>query len=119
MTPAVLLMIGGAGGALRWAAMAFTPPAAVLPFLQLLHALSFGATHLGMLGFVAAKAPPGRGATAQGYLAVALGTTMAAMTALSGVLFSAFGSFAYAAMALTAVAGGVAGYVAYRTSADA
>jgi PPP family 3-phenylpropionic acid transporter len=119
MTPAVLLMVGGAGGTLRWAAMAFTPPTAALPFLQLLHALSFGATHLGMLGFVAAKAPPGRGATAQGYLAVVLGMTMAAATALSGVLFSAFGSFAYAAMALAAIVGCIAGYVAQRTAADA
>jgi PPP family 3-phenylpropionic acid transporter len=87
--------------------------------LQLLHALSFGATHLGMLGLVAAKAPPGRGAAAQGYLAVALGTTMAASTALSGVLFSAFGSLAYAAMALAAIVGGIAGYVAHRTMRDA
>ena len=95
-------MIGGIGGALRWQAMALDPPAAVLPALQLLHALSFGATHLGMLGFVVARAPPSQGATAQGYLAVALGTTMAIATGVSGVLFSAFGSLAYAAMALAA-----------------
>jgi PPP family 3-phenylpropionic acid transporter len=111
-------MIGGLGGALRWGAMALDPPAAVLPALQLLHALSFGATHLGMLGFVVAKAPPGQGATAQGYLAVALGTTMAVSTGLSGVLFAAFGSLAYAAMTLTAIIGGVAGYVAHRTMHD-
>jgi MFS transporter, PPP family, 3-phenylpropionic acid transporter len=115
LTPTVLLMIGGIGGALRWQAMAFDPPAAILPALQLLHALSFGATHLGMLGFVAAKALPNRGATAQGYLAVALGTVMAISTAASGVLFAAFGSLAYEAMALTAILGTVAGYIAHRT----
>lgn len=112
--PTVLLIIGAAGGALRWAAMALDPPALVLPSLQLLHALSFGATHLGALGFVARHAPAGRGATAQGYLAMALGVTMAAATALSGWLYGAFGSRAYAAMVLAAVAGGVCGYVADR-----
>ena len=67
--PSVLLMIGAAGATLRWAAMALDPPALVLPWLQLLHAASFGATHLGALGFVARHAPAGQGATAQGYLA--------------------------------------------------
>jgi len=112
VTPAVLLVAGGLGASLRWTAMAFDPPAAWLPALQLLHALSFGATHLGALGFVARNAPPGLGATAQGYLALAIGTTMAGMTALSGLLYGAFGPRAYAAMALMAIAGGVAGYVA-------
>lgn len=110
--PTVLLMVGAAGGALRWAAMALDPPAFALPVLQLLHALSFGATHLGALGFVARHAPAGQGATAQGYLAIALGVAMAAATAMSGWLYGAVGSRAYAAMALAAVAGGVCGYVA-------
>ena len=113
--PSVLLIIGAAGGALRWALMALDPPALALPWLQLLHAASFGATHLGALGFVARSAPPGQGATAQGYLAIALGVTGAAATALSGWLYGAFGGRAYAAMALAAIAGGVCGYVADRT----
>jgi MFS transporter, PPP family, 3-phenylpropionic acid transporter len=114
--PPVLLIAGALGAMLRWSAMALDPPAALLPALQLLHALSFGATHLGALGFVAAKAPPGQGATAQAHLAVALGTTMAAATAVSGVLYGRFGSLAYVAMASAAVAGGVAAYVAIRAS---
>jgi PPP family 3-phenylpropionic acid transporter len=114
VTPAVLLVVGGLGAALRWTAMALDPPTAWLPVLQLLHALSFGATHLGALGLVARHAPPGQAATAQGYLAIATGTTMAAMTGLSGVLYGAFGGRAYAAMALAAIAGSVAGHVAVR-----
>jgi PPP family 3-phenylpropionic acid transporter len=116
VTPTVLLMAGGAGAALRWTAMAFTPPTGLLPLLQLLHALSFGCTHLGMLGFVVAKAPPGRSATAQGYLAVAIGTTMAVSIGVSGVLYSSVGSLAYAVMALMAFVGAVAGYVAHRAA---
>jgi PPP family 3-phenylpropionic acid transporter len=112
--PITLLMIGAAGGVLRWAAMALSPPDAVLPFLQLLHAASFGATHLGALGFVARHAPPGQSATAQGYLSIAQGVAMAAATGLSGWLYGAYGARAYGAMALAAVAGGVCGYVAHR-----
>ncbi|HEY1311994.1 MAG TPA: MFS transporter, partial [Pseudolabrys sp.] len=115
LQPIALLMIGSVGGALRWAAMALNPPEAALPFLQLLHAASFGATHLGALGFVARHAPHGQSATAQGYLSIAQGAAMAAATGLSGWLYGAFGARAYAAMALAAVAGGVASYVAHRT----
>jgi PPP family 3-phenylpropionic acid transporter len=110
--PPMLLIVGAAGAALRWAAMAFDPPVFALPFLQGLHALSFGATHLGAVGYVARNAPAGQGATAQGYLAIALGAVMAGAMGLSGVLVEAFGVRAYAAMALTAVAGGACGYVA-------
>ena len=112
--PTVLLMIGATGGALRWAAMALDPPALVLPWLQLLHAASFGATHLGALGFVARHAPAEQDATAQGYLAIAVGVTMAAATGLSGWLYGSFGSRAYAAMALAAIAGGACGHIAQR-----
>jgi PPP family 3-phenylpropionic acid transporter len=113
--PTVLIMIGAAGGALRWTVMALDPTASALPWLQLLHAASFGATHLGALGFVARHAPAGQGATAQGYLAIAIGVTMAAATGLSGWLYGNFGSRAYLAMALAAVAGGACGHIAQRT----
>lgn len=115
-SPAVMLTIGAAGGALRWTAMAFDPPATALPFLQLLHALSFGATHLGALTFLTRHVPAERAATAQGYLAIALGAGMAAATGLSGVLYGAFGVKAYAAMALAAVGGGACAAIAHRAA---
>ena len=117
--PAVLLMLGACGGALRWSAMALDPPFALLPFLQLLHALSFGATHLGAIGFIARRAPAGQGATAQGYLAIALGLAMAASMGLAGSLYGAFGSAAYAAMALAAVVGGGCALIARRARQEA
>lgn len=117
--PTVLLMVGAVGAAVRWIGMAFDPPAALLPVLQLLHALSFGATHLGALMFIARYAPPGRGATAQGYLAIALGLAMAASMALAGWLYAAFGSAAYGAMALAAIVGGGGALIAQRARHDA
>jgi PPP family 3-phenylpropionic acid transporter len=112
-SPTVLLLIGGCGGALRWAAMTFDPPLSALMALQVLHALSFGATHLGALMFLVRYAPASQAATAQGYLAVATGVAMAGAMALSGVLYRDFGSAAYAAMTLMAVAGCACGLIAH------
>ena len=112
--PTVLLLTGACGGVLRWIGMAFDPPALVLAALQLLHALSFGATHLGALMFLVRHAPPAQAATAQGHLAIASGVAMAGAMVLSGVLYRDFGSAAYAAMALMAFAGGACGLIAHR-----
>ena len=117
--PTILLLAGACGGLLRWVGMAFDPPALVLAGLQLLHALSFGATHLGALMFLARHAPPAQAATAQGYLAMASGLAMAAAMALSGVLYRDFGSAAYTGMALTTIAGGACGLVAHRLRREA
>lgn len=114
LSSTALLTLGAAGAALRWLTMALDPPLIVLPFLQMLHALSFGATHLGALTYVARHAPEGQAATAQGHLAMALSGAMALATALSGLLYANFGVTAYAAMALAAVAGGICAGVARR-----
>jgi PPP family 3-phenylpropionic acid transporter len=114
ITPLAMLLVGAAGAVVRWGAMAAAPTAILLPALQCLHALSFGATHLGALALVARMAPPGLGATAQGYFAVALGVTMAVATALAGVLYGRFGSGAYAAMVVLAAAGGLCALAAKR-----
>jgi PPP family 3-phenylpropionic acid transporter len=114
IAPTTLLLAGAAGAVIRWGTMAFDPPAIWLPPLQCLHALSFGASHLGALGFIARTIPPKLGATAQGYLAVALGLVMAASMALAGVLYAHWGSLAYWAMAVLAAAGGVCALAARR-----
>jgi PPP family 3-phenylpropionic acid transporter len=112
--PTVLLLVGACGAVLRWVGMALDPPTFMLPFLQMLHALSFGATHLGALMFLMRRVPPGQAATAQGYLAITLGLAMAGATAVSGLLYNDFGSRAYMAMALAALAGGACGFIAHR-----
>src|SRR5262249_2362109 len=104
VAPPTLLLLRAAGAGLRRSGPGFDPPTALLPPLQCLHALSFGATHLGALGFMARAAPAELGATAQGYLAVALGLVMAAAMGISGVLYARWGGLAYGAMALAAAA---------------
>ena len=112
--PASLILIGAGGALLRWVATAFDPPLPVLAPLQLLHALSFGATHLGTMMFLTKSAPEGGRAAAQGDIATANTLTMAAATALAGLLYGLGGSHAYAAMAALAAAGGVLALVYLR-----
>jgi MFS transporter, PPP family, 3-phenylpropionic acid transporter len=114
VAPTTLIALGAAGGVLRWAAMALDPPALWLPALQILHALSFGATHLGTMAYLAQAAPEGSRAAAQGDVATASGIAMALATALAGALYQRYGGAAYAAMAVLALAGGACALSARR-----
>jgi PPP family 3-phenylpropionic acid transporter len=114
ITPTVMLSVGAVGAVIRWSAMALDPPVVVLPVVQCLHALSFGATHLGTLTVLVRIAPPGLATTVQGYISVMFGAVMAAAMALSGVLYGRFGADAYGAMAITALVGGLLALAAHR-----
>jgi PPP family 3-phenylpropionic acid transporter len=105
LTPTRLLAVGGAGAVIRWTAMALEPPAAVLPLLQLLHACSFGAAHLGAMAYLARAAPKELAATAQGFVATLSGIISAMAAAGSGLAYAAHGSLAYLLMAGMALAG--------------
>jgi PPP family 3-phenylpropionic acid transporter len=106
LNPLGLVGLGACGAFVRWGAMSFDPPLALLPLLQLLHAFSFGATHLGSVQLLARIAPDRQLATAQGDFATVLALVMAGGMALSGVLYADLGGRAYAAMALSAALGG-------------
>jgi hypothetical protein len=64
--------------------------------------------------YLSQSAPEQNRAAAQGDIATANSVTMAAASALAGVLYGAGGSFAYAAMAALAVAGGAFAFLAAR-----
>jgi PPP family 3-phenylpropionic acid transporter len=105
--PIMLILIGAVGAIVRWIATALDPPFLLLSLIQLLHAISFGATHLGTMQFLSKAALPGGRAAAQGDVATANSVMMALASALSGVLYGMGGSLAYAAMALFATTGAV------------
>jgi PPP family 3-phenylpropionic acid transporter len=105
LKPAALLIIGSIGAVLRWTAMAFDPPVVLLPWLQLLHAGSFAATHLGLMGFMARAVPRELAATAQGFVATWSGLVNASATLVSGYVYAAAGSRAYLVMAAMALVG--------------
>ena len=100
-----MILLGGGGAVLRWSVMAFDAPVALLPALQCLHALSFGATHLGAMYVLARLSDRNDGATAQGDFSAIQGVTSALAMGISGVLVARFDSYAYLAMSLAAAAG--------------
>jgi len=114
LRPALWLAIGGGGAILRWAAMAFDPPVALLLPLQLLHACSFAATHLGLMGFMARSVPRELAARGQGYVATLTSLVNASATLTSGFVYAALGSHAYWVMAAMATAGVISAIYASR-----
>ena len=103
--PTNLLIFAALGALVRWTMTAFDPPLALLFLVQILHAASFGAAHLGAIHFIARAVPEHYSATGQGlYSAFAMGVIMGLMTMLSGALYASFGSYAYLAMSALAAA---------------
>jgi PPP family 3-phenylpropionic acid transporter len=98
--PAGLLAVGAAAGIVRWVVTAVTVDPWIIGPLQLLHALSFGASMLGAAALLVRLVPPELGATAQ-TLHAALGPGLATLllTAASGPLYARFGGGAFLAMA--------------------
>lgn len=95
-----LMLAGALGSVVRWTVMGFDPPFAALIGLQLFHALSYGAIHLGAIQFIARIAPPGLSGTVQAlYATFAIGAMLGVMTMASGPLYDAFAGQAYLAMA--------------------
>jgi PPP family 3-phenylpropionic acid transporter len=116
--PIQLIVLGGLGAAIRWTGLAFDPTGWSLPLLQLLHAFSFGASHLGAVAFIAHAAPEGRGATAQGYFSVVQGVTFSACMLLAGTLYETIGVAAYGAMAAIAFVGAMIAVVVWARMPD-
>jgi len=106
--PAGMILAGGLAGVLRWTLTGLTDALPVLFVVQALHALTFGATHLGAIHFIARAVPPQHSATAQSlYAAVVSGVGMGAGLLLAGRLYDAFSGAAYLYMAGAAAAGAV------------
>jgi PPP family 3-phenylpropionic acid transporter len=115
-----LMIAGGAAATLRWAAMSIDPPIAVLVPLQLLHALSYGAAHLGAIHFIATTVPQQAAGTGQAlYATIAAGVAMGAATLAAGPLYAHYAGQAYLAMAALALAGTMAAVVLWRLARSA
>jgi PPP family 3-phenylpropionic acid transporter len=101
-----MLIAAAAVSVLRWVLMAFDPPLAVLVPLQVLHALTYGGSHIGAIYFIAQAVPPGIQGSAQAlYATIASGIAMGAATLLSGALLAGQGSSAaYLAMGAVSAA---------------
>jgi len=97
--PAGLATAAASAGVVRWSVTAETTWLPALAAVQLLHAVTFGAQHLGSMR-VLATLPPGQAATAQTlHSSLGTGLAMGVLTLLSGPLYQRFGGDAFWAMA--------------------
>jgi PPP family 3-phenylpropionic acid transporter len=98
-----LIMLGAGAAVVRWTAMGFDPPLALLVPLQILHGLTFGASHLGAMHFISQTVPEAQAGTAQSlYASVTGGVGMGSAMLISGPLYAAYAGRGYWAMALIA-----------------
>jgi PPP family 3-phenylpropionic acid transporter len=100
-----LIILAALGGIVRWSCLAFAPVGFVLWPLQLLHACSFAAAHVGAMRLILRDAPERAYALAQTlYSGIATGALMGFATLLSGWLYDHAGPAGYWVM--TAMAAG-------------
>lgn len=98
--PARLIIVGASAAILRWTIMALEPGLAVLVMTQVLHAATYGATHLGTMHFIARAVPRRLQATAQGlYSALAAGVLLSGLIACSGLAYQQMAGKTYFVMA--------------------
>lgn len=108
--PSGLLLLGAAAALVRWTVMAFDPGPVMLIPLQLLHAFTFGATHLAAMLFIARVVPGDHAGTVQAlYGTFATGIAMGLATLLAGYLYAEVREQSYLAMALVGVAATIYG----------
>ncbi len=111
MGPVVLLMAGAGAGIFRWTAMAVDPSIGFVAVLQILHAASYGMTHLGTIYYVRHFMDADYAGTAQGVFgAISGGIIMTCAIALAGWAYGAHAALGYlwmAAMCCVALALGI------------
>lgn len=94
-----LILLGAAAGVIRWLAMPFAAGTTAILGLQLLHGVTFGATHLGAMRVIAERLPQDHAGGVLGVYTAATGLVMSMAFALSGPAFSGFGGYGFWAMA--------------------
>ena len=102
-----MIAIGAVGSLVRWGAMASDPSFGLLVVLQLLHGLTFGATHLGVVHAIQERVRPDQAASAQSlHSALSSGIMMGGAMALAGSLYGPLGGLSYLVMVVLAAGGG-------------
>ncbi len=108
-----LIAIGAAVSIVRWVALAFEPSVAVLVPLQVLHGVTYGASHIGAIHFIHDAIPREKSGSAQAlYATVASGVAMGCATLIAGWIYADAGSLSYLAMAAIAAVSLMAGVAA-------
>jgi PPP family 3-phenylpropionic acid transporter len=107
LPPATLVMIAAGCAVLRWVITAQAPPIAVLAPVQMLHAVTFGLTQVGIMNLMVQNVPAHIAARGQGFLAACSGIVTGSVYILSGAVFARYGQNVYYVMAAIAACGGL------------
>ncbi len=112
--PVGLMALGGVAGVVRWTLAGLVVSLPAIGALQLLHALTFGATYLGAMHFLSRSVLPSAAASAQTlFVAVSSGVGGGLVMIAAGAAYATVGGRAYLFMAALSAAG-LAGTVRLR-----
>ncbi|MES0882615.1 MFS transporter [Roseibium sp. SCP14] len=106
--PPIFLIVAGLAAIVRWGLFPFADTFVSMAALQLLHGLTFGASHLGAVAILAKVVPSRWAGTGQGLLATSIGIQMAIGLSISGALFDTDPNAPFYLMAAASVVGVVA-----------
>lgn len=99
-----LLVIAAMVSIVRWGVMAFDPPLWLLVPLQLLHAVTYGGSHVAAIHFMHQAVPRQASGSAQAlYATVASGLAMGFATLIAGWLYARYDAGSYGAMAVISI----------------
>lgn len=101
-----MIAIGALGSVVRWGLMALDPSFGWLIVLQLLHGVTFGATHLGTVHAIQERVGVDQAASAQAlHSALSSGVLMGLATMLAGTLYGSMQGLSYLAMMVLSIVG--------------
>ncbi|WP_420414433.1 MFS transporter [Roseibium sp.] len=103
--PPVFLIVAGGAAVIRWGLFPFADALWSMVALQLLHALTFGAAHLGAIAILAKVVPSRWAGTGQGLLATSIGLQMAAGLSVCGALYESNPDLPFYVMAAVSAVG--------------
>ena len=107
LPPAMLVIIAACCAVVRWVITAQAPPIAILAPVQMLHAITFGLTQVGIMNLMVQQVPADIAARGQGFLAACSGIVTGSVYILTGAVFARYGQNVYYVMAAIAACGGL------------
>ena len=90
-SPKIFIMIAGVMAIIRWTLMAYVDTILFIALIQILHAFTFGLTHLAAINFISEVMPVRAQAKSQAlYSAISMGAFLAVSISVSGDLYRIF-----------------------------
>jgi PPP family 3-phenylpropionic acid transporter len=104
-SPIRLILLGGLAGIIRWIGTGLDDNLIILSILQILHGITFGATHLGIIYYIGNNVSEDLSATAMGLYAAITGLIMGLMVMASGQIYAVLDGHAYFVVAIISAFG--------------